>query len=57
MAKPAKLARKPTATPRVTRRNSHTEDEALNQVCNERLDEPRYPIQKLLKKMGYGLVR
>ena len=32
-----------------------SEDEALNQLCDQRLKEPRYPIEKLLKKLGHEL--
>jgi len=42
---------------RVARANPRSEDEALNRICDQRLNEPRYPIDKLLKKMGYDLER
>ena len=32
-----------------------TEDEALNAVCDSRLKDPRYPMDRLLKKLGHGL--
>ena len=41
----------------VARANPRSEDEALNRICDQRLNEPRYPIDKLLKKMGYDLER
>ena len=42
----------------VRRRNpAVTEDEALNRICDERLTEPRYPIERLLKKIGYARVK
>ena len=34
-----------------------TEDEALNALCDARLKERRYPLQKLLDKLGHGLER
>ena len=34
-----------------------TEDEALNALCDARLKERRYPLQKLLNKLGHGLGR
>jgi hypothetical protein len=37
---------------RVARANPRSEDEALNRICDQRLNEPRYPIDKLLKKIG-----
>jgi hypothetical protein len=42
---------------RVERANPRSEDEALNRICDQRLNEPRYSIDKLLKKMGYELER
>jgi hypothetical protein len=42
---------------RAVRAKPHSEDEALNRICDQRLNEPRYPIDKLLKKMGYELER
>jgi hypothetical protein len=42
---------------RMGRANPRSEDEALNRICNQRLNEPRYPIDKLLKKMGCELER
>jgi hypothetical protein len=32
-----------------------TEDEALNALCDGRLKERRYPLQKLLDKLGHEL--
>jgi hypothetical protein len=40
---------------RVGRANPRCEDEALNRICDQRLNEPRYPIDKVLKKMGHEL--
>jgi len=37
------------------RRHQSTEDEALNRIADQRLHEPRYPIEKLLKKAAYEL--
>jgi hypothetical protein len=34
-----------------------TEDEALNALCDARLKERRYPLPKLLEKLGHELVR
>jgi hypothetical protein len=42
---------------RVARVQPRSEDEALNRICDQRLNEPRYPIEKLLKKMGHELER
>lgn len=61
MVKPAKKVRNQrssrSVSPRPTRRTTLTDDEALNRICDERRSEPRYPIEKLLKKMGHELVR
>ena len=57
------LARKKNArvTDRVYRaaRKAHraSEDEVLNAVCDSRLDEPRYPLPELLKKLGQELAK
>jgi hypothetical protein len=32
-----------------------TEDETLNALCDSRLKEPRYPLDRLLKKLGHGV--
>ena len=34
-----------------------TEDQALNALCDARLNEPRHPLQKLLNKLGHELER
>jgi hypothetical protein len=36
----------------VARANPRSEDEALNGICDQRLNEPRYAIDKLLKRWG-----
>jgi len=33
------------------------EDAELNRICEDRKDEPRYPIEKLLRKMGHEVER
>ena len=40
---------------RVRQTASVTEDEALNAVCDSRLQEPRRPLEKLLKKLENAL--
>ena len=59
MPKPLKRPlRKVAATRgRVARAKPRSEDEALNRICDQRLNEPRYPIEKLFKKMGHELER
>lgn len=50
----AKTVKKAVAVRR--NRATVTEDKALNQIADARLVEPRYPIERLLKKIGYARV-
>jgi hypothetical protein len=34
-----------------------TEDQALNALCDARLNERRHPLQKLLNRLGHELER
>jgi hypothetical protein len=36
------------------KKNPLGEDEALNLICDARSDEPTYPLEKLLRKLGPG---
>jgi hypothetical protein len=54
-------ARRNTPVDKVYRRArktaAATEDQALNALCDARLQEPRHPLQELLHRLGHELER